>query len=149
MPNPFHTMISIKTKKHYTERDSKIGFGLCQSRFSSHVRYTSHSPLNAEIISKILWRGETNQLVNRDGLFDIVLKRQATIANLTGRKKNEMEETVGKMQKVFHEAFGFGDFVRWMPFKMDSTTLSRAFRGSFHTSRHVNFSTKRGILGIL
>ncbi|KIA76784.1 HIT domain-containing protein [Parachlamydia acanthamoebae] len=70
--------------------------------------------VNTEIFS-ILWEGSLTQLENRDGLLAATIKRKVVIGQLSDEEKLELETTVGKMERVFLEAFGCGDFMRCMP----------------------------------
>lgn len=62
-----------------------------------------------------LWTGDCTHLINRGGHLAVAVKRGVPIDALTDREKLELEGTVGKMENVFQEVFGFGDFLRWMP----------------------------------
>jgi diadenosine tetraphosphate (Ap4A) HIT family hydrolase len=50
-----------------------------------------------------------------EGYLSVSLQRAALIEDLTDSELLDLEETIGAMEAVFEEAFGFGDFVRWMP----------------------------------
>lgn len=62
-----------------------------------------------------LWEGEFVHLEDRQGFLLVAPKRSVTLRELSNSEKVELESTVGKMERVFEKAFGFGDFMRWMP----------------------------------
>jgi len=64
---------------------------------------------------EILWIGKRVSLVHQEGLLALAMNRSAPIHTLLNEEKIEFETTIGKMQTVFEQVFGFGDFTRWMP----------------------------------
>lgn len=63
----------------------------------------------------VLWEGKYTYLVSDRGFLAAMIKRNVSIGELSNEEKIEFEQTVGKMELVFKNALGFGDFVRWMP----------------------------------
>lgn len=69
----------------------------------------------------VLWESEAVQVLEEDGLLRVSPKKKVChIDELPEATFVAMEKTLGKLESVFEEVFGRGDFVRWMPFHDNS-----------------------------
>jgi hypothetical protein len=71
--------------------------------------------LSSTLFGEALWSGRALSLDVNDGYLYLSLHREGSIQSLTETELLEFEQTIGLMEPVFEKAFGFGDFVRWMP----------------------------------
>lgn len=91
---------------------------------------------------QILWQGRLVSLVEEQGLPAVVMNRKADLQQLTDEEKIAFERTVAKMQNVFQEVFGFGDFTRWMPLEVETLTSYLIPSGAYAGPSEVDFALK-------
>lgn len=91
---------------------------------------------------EILWSGSHVSLVEKDGIAAVCMNRPADLDHLSSCEKIAMEETVGKMQRVFESVFGFGDFVRWMPLGENALTSYLIPSGAYAAEDEVDIDLK-------
>lgn len=91
---------------------------------------------------EILWSGSYVSLVEKDGIAAICMNRSADLDHLSQSEKIAMEETVGKMHRVFESVFGFGDFVRWMPLGEKALTSYLIPSGAYAAEDEVDIDLK-------
>ncbi|MBX7067091.1 MAG: HIT domain-containing protein [Parachlamydiales bacterium] len=91
---------------------------------------------------EILWQGPLVSLIEDQGLPAVVMNREASLDKLTDEEKIAFERTVGKMQNVFEEVFGFGDFSRWLPLEKEKLTAYLIPSGAYAGPNEVDYVIK-------
>lgn len=100
------------------------------------------SLLISTVFGETLWSGRAVSLEEDGGYLALSVNRTASMEDLTDLELLELEQTIGLMEPVFEGAFGFGDFVRWMPLGKEKLSAQLFPIGAYAAKDEVDVELK-------